>query len=91
MKRTIINPYDTFNSLCDKVISHNGYATKDEWALLVQSAHEMAIQAKEQAEVVRAYDRQRLDAYYIQRSVQAPRDGNVIDMREHLRKRHESH
>ena len=89
MKRTILNPYDTFNSLCDKVVSHNGYATQDEWELLVQSAHEMAIQAKEQAEVVRAYDRQRLDAYYIHQASREPvQPGAVLDIREHLKKRY---
>ncbi len=67
------------------------YIGPDQLNDLMAWAENMRVQAEAQLATVKADQVARLDAYYIHRAVQAPRDGNVIDITEHLRKRHESH
>ena len=67
------------------------YLSADQVAQLMDQAREMREQADAQLARIKAQQRAELDAYYIHRAVESPRDGNVIDITEHLRKRHESH
>ena len=67
------------------------YLSADQVAQLMDQAQAMREQADAQLARIKAQNRAELDAYYIHKAVQAPRDGNVIDITEHLTKRHESH
>ena len=67
------------------------YTDPDKVDQMMDQAREMREQAEALLATVKADKMGQLDAYYIHRAVQATRVGNVIDMREHLRKRHESH
>ena len=67
------------------------YIDPDKVDQMMDQARERREQAEALLATVKADKMGQLDAYYIHRAVHAPRDGNVIDITEHLRKRHESH
>lgn len=71
------------------------YFSAEQWAQIVREYNRIMKVSKELKQesdcllsFVREDNRRGLDAYYIHRACRTPREGNVIDMQEHLMKRY---
>lgn len=71
------------------------YFSAEQWAQIVREYNRIMKQSaelKSESDCLLSYlkaeNRRNLDAYYIHRACKAPRNGNIVDITEHLRKRY---
>lgn len=90
--RYYIGPVELKESREGVIIEPDQLAELVEWAGEVkQKAEAQLREAKAQLQEVKTLERDRIDAFYFSRlNAAQSQDGNIIDIREHIKKRYES-